>query len=308
MPFSPVTLADQATVDRYMKPCGESSCQHSFTALFTLREKYGSMICEKDGFLFTLRKGLCSEGKRVYLAPMGSGDLKEAYCAIFADAEAYGCKAVFNTLTESHVGFLKKTFPDRLRFTELRDYAEYIYLSDSLCKMAGKKLADKRNKRNKLLRTYGERLEVQLLTAENIPDVLHFEEMWVRENAADHDRDALEAEMRTIRLQLENFDALGISGICIRIDGELVAFSYGVPLNESCFDGLIAKASRKIPNLYKLLYWEISCFCAAPYTYFNWEEDVGVPGIRSAKTEYDPILLMPKYLAEETGTADSRAE
>lgn len=299
LPFSCVTLNDRETVARYMTKYGENSCQHSFTALFTLSEKYGSKICEKDGFLFTLREGLCTEGKRVYLAPMGGGDLKGAYSAILADSAACNCRAVFNTLTEEHAAFLKKAFPGRFTYTELRDYAEYIYLSDSLCKFAGKRFADKRNKINKLLRIYGERLTVRLLSPEDIPDILRFEERWVRDNAASHDRIALEQEMRAIRIQLDNFEALGISGAGIRIDGEMVAFAYGIPLNDNCFDGLIAKARSDIPSLYKLLYRKISCLCAAPYTYFNWEEDIGIPGLRNAKSEYGPAILMKKYLVQE---------
>ena len=87
--FVPVSLAHKPIVDRHMRACGEGSCQHSFTSLFTLREKYGSMICERDGFLFILREGLCRNGERVYLAPMGDGDLKAAYAAILKDASAH---------------------------------------------------------------------------------------------------------------------------------------------------------------------------------------------------------------------------
>lgn len=298
--FVPVTLADRPTVDRYMRAYGEGSCQHSFTSLFTLREKYGSMICERDGFLFILREGLCRDAERVYLAPMGDGDLKGAYTAILKDAAAHRCKAVFNTLTESQTVFLRKAFPGRFCYTELRDYAEYVYMTETLIGMKGKKLADKRNKINKFLRSYGERLEVRRLGAGDSDEILRFEEKWFRDNSADHDRDALEQEMRTIRLQMEHFDLLGLSGIGVWMDGEMIAFAYGVPLNDTCFDGLIAKADcTAIPNLYKYLYWQISCICAAPYPYFDWEEDVGVKGLRGIKTEYGPAVLMRKYLVRE---------
>ena len=298
--FVPVTLTSKPTVDRYMRAYGEGSCQHSFTSLFTLREKYGSMICERDGFLFILRKGLCRNGERVYLAPIGDEDLKGAYDAILNDAAAHQCRAVFNTLTENQTAFLKEAFPGRFCYTELRDYAEYIYLTEHLIRMKGKKLADKRNKINKILRSYGERLEVRHLGAGDSEEVLRFEEKWFRDNSTNRDKDALEQEMRTIRLQMEHFDLLGLNGIGVRMDGEMIAFAYGVPLNNSCFDGLIAKADcTVIPNLYKYLYWQISCICAAPYPYFNWEEDVGVKGLRGIKTEYGPAVLMRKYLVRE---------
>ena len=306
--FAPVTLADKPTVDRYTKVYGESSCQHSFVSMFALREKYGSEICEKDGFLFTLRKALCRDGERVYLAPMGGGDRKGAYAAILADAAKHGCKAVFNTVTKGQVDFLQQSFPGRFRYTELRDYAEYVYLTESLCNMGGKKLADKRYKINRLLRECGDKLEVKQLCSDDAPELLRFEEKWLRDNAEDHDQDALQREMRAIRLQLENFDPLGLSGVGIYLEGNMIAFAYGVPLNDGCYDGLAAKADRAIPNTYKLLYREMSRLCAAPRTYFNWEEDVGVKGLRSIKTEYDPSVLMRKYLVRENGLPYDSAE
>ena len=306
--FSPVMPGDKPLVDRYMRRYGEGSCQHSFAALYTLSEKYGSMICERDGFLFTLRQGLCSEGRRVYLAPMGAGDRKSAYAAILSDAAAHGCRAVFDTVTGEQANFLRRNFPGRFRFTELRDYAEYIYLTDTLAKMKGGKFADKRNKINKLLRTYGDRIEVRPLSAESSPAILSFEEKWLADNAAGHDRAALELELREIQKQLVAFDLLDLRGISVYCDGEMLAFAYGVALNESCFDGLIAKASYGVPNLYKLLYWKMSCLSAAPFPYFNWEEDVGVAGLRQTKSEYGPALLMRKYLAEEADAACETAE
>ena len=298
--FSPVTLADKPLVDRYMMRYGEGSCQHSFTALFTLSEKYGSMICERDGFLFTLRQGLCTRGKRVYLAPMGEGDRKGAYAAILADAASYGCRAVFNTLTGEQVAFLQRAFPLRFRYTEHRDYAEYISLSDDLIHMPGGSFRNKRNMYRKLLRDYGDALECRLITPDMTPDILRFEEQWLADNVADHDSSALELEKRALEKQLKYFEALGLSGVCIYLCGAVVAFTYGVALNDRCYDEIVGKASRRIPNLYTLLYRKSVELCAAPYPFFNWEEDVGVEGLRNMKMIYHPAVLMRKYLAEES--------
>lgn len=283
-----------------MQPYGQCSCQHSFATLFTLSEKYGAMICECDGFLFTLREKLCSEGKRVYLAPMGGGDLKAAYSAILSDAAAHNCRAVFNTLTREHVDFLKKNFPGRFRYTELRDYAEYIYLSDNLYHMSGSRFAGKRTEVRHILRTYGERLELRYIPSDKISDIWEFEQKWYADSLSTHDELAMMLKNDSVRKQLENFDALDTLCLGAYLDGEMVGFTYGVPLNNYCFDGLVIKARRDIPNLYTLIYWEISCICASVFTYFNWEEDVGVQGLRNLKMHYEPAVLMRKYLVEES--------
>lgn len=306
--FRSLELSDQEMVNRYMSRFGGCSCQHSFCALYTLSDKYGSRICEQDGFLYTLREGQCREGERVYLPPMGEGDLKAAYEVILTDAEEHGCRPVFRTITRDQLEFLEKEFPGKFKHAEIRDYSEYIYSTEVLCNMPGGKYADKRNKIKRLLKTYGERLEVRLLSLEDVPAIWEFELSWLAENAETHDAEALELEKSVIRKQLDHFDELGLKGIGAFLDGEMVGFYYGVALNKLCFDGLIEKARRDVPNLYRLLNWKVSCLCAAPYHYFTWEEDVGVPGLRYTKMEYGPAILLRKYLVTTAEASESAGE
>jgi len=306
--FRSVEFSDQALVNSYMSRYGGSSCQHSFVSLFTLSEKYGSKICEQDGFLYVLREKLCSPGKRVYLAPMGGGDLKAAYSTLLDDAAAHQCRAVFETVTYEQLTFLREHFPGRFCYTELRDYAEYIFSTKSLCAMAGRRFANKRNEIRSILRTYGDRLEYRLLTSADTDAVLSFSQKWLERNGSVHDAAALTLERKIMQKQLDHFDALSLQGMAIYLDGEMIAFAYGFPLNDQCFDGLVEKASYDIPNLYKLLNWKMSCLCAAPYPYYNWEEDVGFPGLRFAKMEYFPVLLLRKYVVSERSESASAPE
>ena len=78
MDFKKVTIDDYDRVWKYCSLYGENSCQHSFINMFTLYEKYGSKICEENGFLYVLRERMCDENTRVYLFPMGKGDKKRA--------------------------------------------------------------------------------------------------------------------------------------------------------------------------------------------------------------------------------------
>ena len=111
MIFEPAGLDDYGRIWPYTSVYGEGSCQHSPVSMYSLSEKYGDSICEEDGFLYTLRSRLCDDTYRVYLAPMGGGDLKGAYLKILEDAAANGRKAKFQTLTEKAAAFLSDAFP-----------------------------------------------------------------------------------------------------------------------------------------------------------------------------------------------------
>ena len=162
-----------------MSKYGEGSCQHSFVSMFSLYEKYGDAICEQDGFLYVLREHLCHDDVRVYLAPMGDGDRKEAFEMILEDAHSHHAVVEFQTLTETASRFLEEHFPGKFQMTESRDYAEYIYSTEKIAAFSGAKLRNKRTEINRFYREYGDRVSVTGIRKEDFPEILEFEEKWL---------------------------------------------------------------------------------------------------------------------------------
>lgn len=297
--FHPIALEDYDVVWKYMSKYGEGSCQHSFVSMFSLYEKYGDAICEQDGFLYVLREHLCREGVRVYLAPMGNGDRKEAFEKILEDAHSHHAAAEFQTLTETVCRFLEEQFPGKFQITECRDYAEYIYRTEKMATFDGKKLRKKRQEISRFYREYGDRVSVTRISKNDFPEILEFENKWLWQNREDHDSSALEREARAIDLQLEHFDALHLSGIVVRIDNVVHGYGYGTPLSDTYYDALIEKGDRDVHDIYRVLRQESVKQCALSYTYVNLEEDVGVEGLRALKLSYQPEILLKKYIVRE---------
>lgn len=297
--FHPIALEDYDTVYKYMSKHGEGSCQHSFVTMFSLYEKYGDAICEQDGFLYVLREHLCHDNVRVYLAPMGDGDRRDAFERILEDAHSHHAIAEFQTLTETACRFLEEQLPGRFRMTETRDYAEYIYSTGKISTFPGAKLRNKRKELNRFWREYGDRASVTVIEKEDFPEIWEYEGKWVLQNQEDHDRFALEREARAIELQLKHYDALHLSGIVVRIDNVVHGYAYGTSLSDTYYDALIQKGDRDIPNIYRALFSESVKQCALSRAYVNAEEDVGVMGIRESKLSYQPDILLRKYIVSE---------
>lgn len=283
----------------YLSAYGDGSCQHSFASMYALDEKYGDRVCEEGGFLYTLRNRLCDGQYRVYLAPMGGGDRKQAFRNVLEDAHRYGKKTKFLTLTEPCAAFVQEAFPDVFEIREERDLAEYVYRVDRLASFSGKALKKRRQEVNQFWAAYGARASVTRMTAEDVAAVLEFEREWVRQNSETHDVPALEREARFGERLLEHFAAFRIAGVVLRIDGRVHGFSFGTKLNDAVFDGLLEKGDREIPHVYKVLRMELPKQCAGGCIYENIEEDLGIPSLRSMKLQYQPDLLMRKYVASE---------
>lgn len=297
--FAPVDLEMFDQIYRYTSAFGEGSCQHSPCSMYSLAEKYGDAVCERDGILYTLRSRLCDKDFRVYLVPMGEGNLKEAFSNILLDARRYGKRAKFFTLTEKYAVFLKEEFPSRFTIEEDRDHAEYIYRTEVMSAFSGGKLKKRRSEVNTFWNLYGKRASVTKIVPEDFPDLLEFERKWLEQNKETHDMEALEREGRMIEMQMAHFDALHLSGIVLRIDGAVAGFGYGTKLSDTYYDAMIEKGDRNVQNVYKVLRQESVKQCAMDQTYVNMEEDVGIPGLRALKYAYKPEFLLHKYIGTE---------
>ncbi len=293
--FRPVSLGDQRRVFEYTSRFGEGSCQHSPVAMYSLYEKYGDSVCIEDDMMYVLRKNLCNDTFRVYMAPLGAGDLKQAYEKIIADAHSYSRKAAFITITQKHADLLEENFSGLFDIKEDRDLSEYIFSEETMRDFPGKFHARRRTEIRAFWRDFGERTTVRVMTKEDVSDVAAYAVKWLTDNADTHDEDALNCEMICIRKQLASFDELGLSGTVIRVDGDVRAFCYGVPLNDDYYDVLIEKGDRAFPGIYRVLRQESTKLNVSGFSHINFEEDVGVCGLRRLKESYGPEFMITKY-------------
>ena len=293
--FKEITIEDYDLINEYAYKYGENSCQHSFVCWYTLKEKYNDKYVIKNDFLYILREKLCDEAYRVYLFPMGEGNIKEALEEIIKDAHERGKKVKFQTVTLNSMIKIHDLYMGKFEAHELRNYAEYLHLSSNLSLLPGKAFESKRYDVNLFRRTYADRLEEILMTKDMIPEILDFEEFWMTKSLEQHDRAALFKEYAAIKLQLSNYDKLKISGVVIKLDGKIQGFVYGAPLSDECYDVLIEKGNVDYNDIYRILHQDIVKLCAMDYKYINREEDVGVEGLRKAKMSYKPDILLTKF-------------
>ena len=299
--FQPIAASDYDRLYPYTSAYGEGSCQHSPVSMFALSEKYGDSTAICDGFLYVLRENLCDDAYRVYLAPLG-GDraaLKGAYERILADAHAHGKKVRFVSLTQTHADFLEEAFPGLFEKACERDLAEYVYEVRTLAEFPGKDLSKRRSEIRKFWREYGEKATVAPITEKDFDELLTFSETWIYENEETHDKVALSRELRDIRKLIEHYDALHLTGTVLRVEGKVEAFCIGSALNDQYYDIMIEKGVRDIPGVYRVLRAEDTKLRAASFAYMNYEEDVGVPGLRQLKESYGPARLLTKYVMTE---------
>ena len=301
--FQPVSLDQKQKIEDYLYRYGENSCQHSFVAMYCMEAKYQDMVCEQDGWLFTLRYGKSTDTHRVYLFPLGDMTDTDVLCnavaAILEDAHENRRSVRFETITANAAKLLNELYPNQFDIETCRDWYEYIYHFNTLANLPGGKLASKRYDIQTFFRDYEGRAVIRIIQPDDIDGILRFQQAWLTEKQHIDEDVQLDYENLAIRKGLAHYQELGLSGIVVFIDGELCGYAYGAPLSDTAYDVIIEKGDRRYADIYKILNRELVRLCCDGFAYINREEDAGVEGLRKAKLSYKPDILLEKFIAQE---------
>lgn len=296
--FKKVTLEDKNIINGHLRKYGSSSCQHSLYLMCGLSMKYGDEYAFFDDVLYIHRSNLDYENTRVYLAPLGDieSNFKKYVNVILDDAKVHRCSVSFITGTEEFKNLLVENFPKEFHIEESRDYAEYIYSTESLSVLSGRPLAPKRNRVRAFYSTYEGNIRIENISSENLDDVRTFQTEWITQRLSEGYDEMLCRENKAIKYYLDHFDELEFKGIIVYVKGTVVGYAAGVPLNDECMDEVIEKGRKDVTGIYQLLCNEFALLCCQGYKYINREEDLGVEGLRRAKESYNPEYLLNKYV------------
>lgn len=290
--FKDITLKDKELIQSFTLNSHRRNCDLSFSNLFSWRFMYHTKFAVMDGFLL-LR--FYADDQLAYMMPIGHGDLKKILEALIEDAEHLGEPFCMLGICVEMKADIEEAMPGKFTFTSDRNYADYIYSHESLATLSGKKLQSKRNHINKFRKTYTN-YEYKPITPELVPECLALEAEWCKTNNC-HEEKALAAERKSLTYALNHFEELGLSGGVLHVDGKIVAFTFGMPINNQTFDVCVEKADTKTEGAYTMINYEFVNHIPEQYIYINREEDLGIEGLRKAKLSYQPEIILEKCMA-----------
>lgn len=182
-------------------------------------------------------------------------------------------------------------FPeDKFQWEYLDGDSDYIYLTERLATLAGRKLAKKRN----LLKQYNEypNREDFILTQDRINDAKKILSIWEEDiQAYDNHGSDYEETLEALNKLIE----FNLVGLISYVDGEPSGFVLGEELNDNTFALHFAKGVRKFKGIYQHLYNEFAIYLQEKYLYINFEQDLGKDSLKQAKSTYYPDVMRLKY-------------
>ncbi len=272
---------------RPLLECGEKTFENSFLNAIMWGEKYNynyALLNDNKTLVIRLRE----ESEDIYFLPLGE------YFSETIDAvlDYCGGNALFCVSEGDRLDKLKLKF-DNLELNPIEDNFEYVYNSEDLALLRGKKYHQKRNHISAFSRNYNWHYED--LSAENIKDIISVTEQWANER--EDGSETLNAELKAINNVIYDYEKLNIIGGIIYVDNNPVAYTFGQPLNEDVFDVNTEKALFSYRGAYAVINNEFAKRCLYPkYKYINREDDLGIEGLKKAKLSYYPETVLKKYL------------
>ena len=294
--FKKITIEDKAAITAYTYAATYQNCDYAFANMCSWHFLYDSEYAISDGFLF-IRFYIEDKGHKrlAYMFPVGDGDLKDAINTLEKDAEEMGHPLLILGITPESKKDMESLFSDHFAYMKERDYFDYIYLHEDLTMLKGKKFQSKRNHINKFKNCYN--YTYLPITPDIVQQCMEVETLWCKANLNEEDKEDLCHEHQSMVFAMEHFDELGLVGGAIVVDGKIIAFTYGSPINNKTFGIHVEKADVSYDGIFSVINQEFAMRIPQQYIYINREEDLGIPGLRKSKLSYNPVMLLEKNAA-----------
>lgn len=289
--FKTLTIKDKELFDSYLKPYNYETCEYSFTNLFIWRRACDVQYAICNNTLIIMKMDF--DGSYHFMQPIGykKENLKEMVDFLSEQREALKLDFLFRDAEESFVKDLIEIYgEEHFKIEEDRDNFDYIYKSEALINLSGKKLHKKKNHYNYFIKNYN--YETAPITAELIQPCIKAAREWCHKNVC---RGYLLHELKSIEEMLKNSSELDFTGMVVYVNDKISAFTIGEKVNEEMAIIHIEKADSDIRGLYNFINRSFveNYFINIPY--INREQDLGIEGLRKAKLSYEPVSLAKKF-------------
>ena len=296
MEFKKLDIEDREIFQKYIGKYEFGTYEYSFLTLYIWRKMLNveigivddALIVKKyekqKGSYFMQPIGYKKENLRGIVYKLNEIRRKDdSFKSLFRDAELpflYELMDIYN---------------DKVCLCEDINNFDYIYNSEDLASLGGKKFHKKKNHYNQFVGNY--KYEVKDLCEEEVVgDCIDFSQAWYDERQEDDEQ--LEYELESIRGILPNCKILGLEGLAVYVDGKIVGFTVGEKVNNNMAIVHVEKGDFKYSGVYAFINKTFAERYLSDVKFINRQEDLGVKGLRKAKRSYNPVKLEKKFIVD----------
>ncbi len=281
--FRSIEIDDKKIIQSYVDKFQPQSCEYSFANIYCWEELY-----QNQWSIYKERLVVYDAVNRCSFLPIGKEMAPDELALFSQNMEKLGMGSDIGVVP---LQYLEK-FPEIKEFytiVDKREFAEYIYSVDALCDLKGSKLHKKKNLISQFHRKYPNS-SVKLMEGE----IIEKAKLLADQIYNSHERflPGIENEHMALIRAFDDFEKIGLEGLCLMIGDDLVAFSVFSPLNNNTYDIHFEKSCYQFKGSAQVINHETAKYLRGKCRYLNREQDLGIKGLRQAKMSYEPETLL----------------
>ena len=292
--FKSLELKDKDIIDSYLQQQNYRASDLCFTNLYCWGKKFDTQFATTPDWLFIRFKD--NNGRNSYLKPIGTGNLKDAIDLIVENHSSFTTPFQLRGVTKEMIAKIELAMPGRFNYRLNRSVSDYIYTTEKLIHLTGKKLQSKRNHINRFKRENDWKYHSLTGKPALVRECKDMLDKWMEVNKEEKDPSLAYDDYATT-LMLDNFEYFNLKGGLICINNEIAAFTIGEPLTKDTVVVHVEKAFTTIHGAYTIINQQFVENEVSEFLYVNREEDMGIENLRQAKLSYHPDILLEKYNA-----------
>lgn len=289
--FKKLALEDLDQVRAYFDKFPCRLCDCTIGSTFMWRDYFNNCFTIYEDTLI-MRSGL--PGKRqAYSYPIGQNTDK-ALSALEEHCKESSQPLVFASISKEKLEMLKARYP-QCTYSYSDDWSDYLYESEAIAELRGRKYSTQRNHINKFLKLYSNFL-FEPLSEINKEEVLDFLNNFTFN--AEKASSSAQMEIEMCAEVAANYTLFNMPAAVLYVGGKVIGFTVGEIVGDTFFCH-IEKANTDYNGAYPMLtHLFLVRFLTPEVKYVNREEDVGDEGLRKSKQAYHPVEMLKKYTVE----------
>lgn len=295
--FKCLSIEDKDIIEKYVDRNNLESYEYLFSSLYMWRKlnnvKYAiindALVIEKN-----------EEGKGTFYAkPLGYNkeNLTEIVDILIERNTKYTDREfLFGDVDANFIEDLKKHTDFKIETVEDINDFEYVYNTNDLIELKGKKYHGKKNHFNSFVKSY--KYEIKAINNEKvIKDCLTLLHKWHDEVAVTVDKEML-MEIDAIRDLFSELHFFELQSIAVYVEDQLAGFAVGEKVNDKMAVIHIERGEIAFKGIYSFLNRKFLTESFEDMEFVNRQEDTGNAGLRKAKQSYHPVKMVKKYLVK----------
>ena len=274
--MTPLACSDRAYVSEMLRLYPPTMSEYTFSNLFAWNDPQRWIGTYKNHLLVGREE--CNQ--IWFLQPIGREP-----ASVIRELSAY--EDVHWERIDAHVA---THCADVLSTHSLREHFDYVYERQNLVDMGGSGLKIYRKQIRHFVKEYNP--TVRALTAEDLDDCRHLVQRW--SEARPLDESGIK-ELIALNSALDNLEAWSLHNLGVFLSSQLEAFVLGESLNSDTFVIHYTKTGVPVRGLAPYLINQIATQVDARFDYVNSMQDLGLPGLRSVKMQWQPCHMVEKF-------------